>query len=106
MYLDYLKEREGKDSIVSPKGFVVYKIKDHACHICELYVVPHHRREKVAWDLADKVVELAKKEGCRVLSACVVPSLNGATESMAAQLAYGFKVTKAVEDCIVLTKDI
>jgi ribosomal protein S18 acetylase RimI-like enzyme len=106
MYLDYLKEREDKDSICSVKGFVVYKIHGENCHIYEAYTAAIYRLEHVATELVDKVCKIAAMNGCKTLTACVVPSLNGANESLRAQLQYGFKVTQAVNDCIILTKDI
>lgn len=106
MYLDYLKEREGKDSICSPKGFIVYKIEGKVCHVAECYTAPQYRRERVAWEFMDKVFQIAKSEGCVLATACVVPSLAGASESMAAQLEYGFKIDRSINDCIIMSKEI
>jgi ribosomal protein S18 acetylase RimI-like enzyme len=107
MWADYVKEREGKETIEDPgQGFIVYKIQNQVCHICELYVAPHCRKEKIGSRLADAVTKIAKEAGCKVLFANVVPSLNGANESMLAQLAYGFKITAAHEDCIFMHKEI
>jgi ribosomal protein S18 acetylase RimI-like enzyme len=106
MYLDYIKEREGKDSICSNQGFLVYKIHGDNCHVYECYVAPQFRRSNVATEFFDKLIEMIKSVGCKTITACVVPSLNGASESLMAQLQYGFKVTRAIEDCIILTKEI
>lgn len=106
MYFDYIKEREGKDFIVFPFGFMIYKIHGEECHICDAYVEPDKRCSYVATEMANKLTKIAKEKGCKILSANVVPSLNGATESIQAQLKYGFKIHSAHHDCIVLTKEI
>lgn len=107
MWADYLKEREGKETIAAPgKGFIVYKIVGDECFICDAYTVPHHRSSRVCWDLADKVSDIAKRAGCKLLTASICPSLPGASVSMQAQLSYGFKIVKASEDWIVLAKEL
>lgn len=106
LYAGYIFEREGKRVISRGGAFIVYKIQNQSCHICEIYVHPDLRRTRIAWDMADEVTKIALASGCHVLTACVVPSLNGASESMAAQLAYGFKIQLAQSDCIVLSKEL
>lgn len=107
MFAEYLEEREGKLTIVEPgKGFIVYKISGEVCHIAELFVRAGLRRGLVATNLADRVFAMAKDANCKIVTACVIPSTNGASEAMAAQLAYGFKIAKAMDDCIIMSKEI
>lgn len=92
MFADYISEREGKDCYWDEKGFIVWKIKGDECYIETIYVKPEFRREKHAFKLGDHVAEIARKNGCKFLTGSVASETDGASESMAGQLAYGFKL--------------
>lgn len=106
LYAQYIKEREGKRIIESDNGFATYQIHGDECYIEDIYVVPRHRRGKVASQLADSVVEDAKKQGCKILTGSVVPSTRGSTTSLKVLLGYGFSLWKCEHDFILFRKEI
>ena len=106
MYLDYILEREGKLSIKSDKGFIVYGIYNQIVFVHDFYVMPEHRMSGEGFRLADMVVEVGRKNGCKVLQGHVIPSSKGSTEAMKVQLAYGMRIESAFNDCIVMSKEI
>ena len=102
----YLKEREGIDSLVTEKGFVSYIIAGEECYIKDIWVNKDFRKLGVAAALADQVVEIALKQGCKFLSGTVVPSATGSTDSLKVLLAYGFTLHSASNNFIVFRKEI
>lgn len=106
LFGDYIKEREGKRIIEEDYGFVVYQIFNDQCYIEDIFIEKQCRRAGLASELADEVVLKAKECGCKTLLGSVVPTANGATESMKALLAYGFKVQSAKENFIWFSMEI
>jgi predicted GNAT family acetyltransferase len=105
---NYVKEREGFETIENEGGYFEYKITGEECYVRTMYIAPEFRGKGYAKDLAAKVTEIAKASGCKYLLGSVVPTLNQlmATESLAMQIKYGFFIKSAHEDFIVTCKEI
>lgn len=106
MAADYWREREGRKTIQTNFGFVSYKVDGTACLICDMYVVPEYRKEKIGTELANQVVKEALSVGCEFLIAEVYLAAFNATESIKAILAYGFSLGSAEPGKIILFKHI
>jgi len=106
MWANYIKEREGFETLESEHAFLVYKISGEECYIKDIFVEKEHRRFNLGTELADKCVQIARDAGCKFISGTVVPSTNGATVSMMSLLAYGFTIRAAQNDLIILIKEI
>lgn len=106
LFADYILEREGFSTIERAEGLATYKIQGEECYIKDIYIRPEDRSGKVSFQIADQIAEIAKENGCSYLTGTIVPSLPGASISMAAQLKYGFKIHSSHEDYIILRKDI
>lgn len=104
----FVKEREGFDTLENEGGYFEYKIEGDNCYIRTMYILPELRGQGLAKKLAQELTAIAKEMGCKTLTGSVVPSLNPtmATESMAMQIKYGFKLLSAHEDFIILKKEI
>ena len=105
-YLEYIKEREGKEVYETPYGFVIYELKPDYCYIQDIYVVPAMRKAKVASHLADEVTALAKAKGCKHLLGSVDPRANNAHTSLLVLLGYGMRLYKTEKDIIYFVKGI
>lgn len=107
LFADYLKEKTNDQIIESEIGFATYRYLDkESVYIVDLYVKPAYRQQKAASSIADIIVELAKKKGCKKLLGSVVPSTKGSTESVKVLLAYGMSLDSSVNDFITFKKDI
>ena len=106
MWAQYFKEREGFETIENDKACLNYRISGEECYIKDIFVIKEFRRSNVATELADKCAKIAKDSGCKFLSGTIVPSTNGATNSMKGLLAYGFEIKSALNDLIILVKEI
>lgn len=102
----YLKEREGFDSIITDNGFASYLITGAECYIRDIWVHPDFRKTKIASNMADEIVEIAKKAGCNCLIGSVYLKTTNPTASTKVLLAYGFNVHSVVQDGILFRKEI
>ena len=102
----YLKEREGFDSIVTDKGFVAYRVQGTECWIYDIYVHADFRKMGIASFLAKEVEAIAKAAGCTTLCGSVAPKARNSTDSLKFQLAYGMKLHSSAENVVHLRKEI
>lgn len=94
MYLDYVKEREGFETLETEQGFAIFKVNGEECYIKDIYVKKEFRKENYASLMADKIAAEAKAEGCKFLAGSVSLECGDPTASIQVLLAYGFKVYK------------
>lgn len=106
LYSRYLKEREDFECIESDLGFATYKCQGHECYLRDIYVIPEQRKSRIAWDMADKVVEIAKSKGCTVLLGSVALNSKSPKASHDVLKAYGFKFLKELPNLIIYSKEI
>lgn len=106
LYAQYILEREGRHCIETEEGYATYDIRGQECHLVDIYVIPTHRKNGIASELADRVANEAKDRGCKYLLGSVVPTANGATDSLKALLAYKMQLLKADVNFIWLAKEI
>lgn len=103
---EYSKERLNREAYENERGFVIYEITEDVCYIVDIFVRKECRRHRVASHLADHVERIAKEKGCKTLLGSVVPTANGATDSLKAMLSYGFKLQSSQANFIWLEKDL
>lgn len=106
LYADYIKEREGIDTLEVDGGFATYNIEGDSCYIINIYTIPEMRKTGLASQMADQIAGKAKLAGCRYLLGSVDPRTNGATESMKVLLAYGFKLQGLNGPLIFFSKEL
>lgn len=106
MLAQYIREREGFESIITDEGFASYKITGDECYIKDIFTMPDYRGEKVASDIADQITEIAKRYGCTHLLGSVSTTVENPTASTKVLLAYGFKVFSAVQGGIFFRKEL
>ena len=111
MYKNYLEElHDGKSVIHDETGFASYWIRENElgkeCYIEDIYVAPKYRRTNASHELAKKVIKVARKNKCSVLTGTVVPSANNAEISLQMMLSFNFKLLLSTEDLIWFKKDL
>lgn len=106
LYSQYLEELGHKKIIETEFGFASYIITGNECYIEDIYIVPEKRQLLGASDLANKVVEEAKKQNCKYLIGTVNTSINDPTRSIKVLFGYGFKFLRANQNALVFIKDI
>lgn len=106
LYADYIKEREGKDTVETADGFATYISHEDGMYIESIYVKPEQRKSGAAAKLADIITEIARAKQLKKLYGSVSPSAIGSTASLKVLLAYGFELHSAQPNFIVMKKDI
>lgn len=101
MFEQYLKERKNESVLKSTSGFIAYKISGKVCLISEIFIIPEHRKNKIASHLADEVFEIAKNNNCVEVQCTVDVSSHCAELSILSILHYGFKVYQCDEKNII-----
>lgn len=102
----YLKEREDFESIVIPEGFASYRINGEECYIRDIWVHKDYRKNGFASALADDIARIAIAAGCKYLTGSVSTTAKNPTESTAVLIAYGFKISNAIQGGILFRKDL
>lgn len=106
LYGDYIFEREGKHIVENEHGFATYILGREECYLVDIFVSKEKRRSRLAWEMADKVKDIAKEHGCKVLTGTVCVNAFGVTESIKTLLAYGFKFYEPKGEMLWFVKEI
>ncbi len=107
LYGDYITEKVGDGIIEWKEGFATYRfLNNEQVYIVDIYVRPDFRKTRVASDMADMIVGIAKEKGAKELIGSVVPSNKNSTDSLKVLLAYGMTLKSASNDLIIFRKEI
>jgi predicted GNAT family acetyltransferase len=107
LFSEYKMEREGKFVIESENSFAVYSFPDgESVYIEDIYVKPELRKSGLGSCAANMIAKIAKEKGCKKMYGSIVPSANGANDSLKALLAYGFKLSSSEHNIIFFVKEI
>lgn len=107
LYSMYLAEREDKEIIETDKGFATYKIFDNGeCYLSDIFVLPAYRQTSLATEMANKISDIAKEQGCDTLIGSVCTEDKFATRNTKVLLSYGMDVYKTAGNMIFFKKRI
>lgn len=106
MWLEYQKERFGYEAIEEEFGFLLYSLNHPYLAVQEIYIKPEFRRSIKALELMNRITQIARENGCIYLWTQVWLNDKGASRAMRANLAYGFKMTEASNNRIIMLKEI
>lgn len=94
LFADYLFEKLGIETYFTEHGFVSYTIKEQGIHINEMFVKKESRRKGKGTGLLDKIKDLSKENGFKLITCNCQLDQDGTESSMRAILDSGFKVLK------------
>lgn len=110
MYRDYLKERLGDELLEREEGFATYRFTAElgfpAVYIVDIYVRPDFRKTKVASEMADQIVAIARTRNFSRLIGSVSFESKNQTDSIKVLLGYGMEFYKAVPGGLFFKKEI
>lgn len=105
LYADYVWEREGFETIEDEYGFATFKVDGEGCYIRDIFVSKTMRCTAHASGYADQIAGKARERGCTYLTGSVFADCDG-TASLKVLLAYGFKLSHALDDMIYFRKEL
>lgn len=111
LFVQYFAERESYETYFhgEKKGFMTFRVQGadkEEFYINHMFVAPDFRRQKVAWQMAERVFAIARNRGCKYVAGTIYRGVHGNSESMQAMLAFGFKIHSWDSERIVLTKGL
>lgn len=99
LYAEYLKEKDNIEYIeVQDKGFCTYLDQGECYYIVDIYVIPSLRKHNIASMLADKVAEIAKKEGKKFLLGAIEADSKAEEVNEKVLESYGFRYSHYNEE--------
>ena len=106
LYARYIAERAGAQILEESYGFIAYRISGLECFIMEMFLAPEARRSWQFKSLMMKLEDIAKSEGCSVITANVFLENPGASNTIIAGLKYGFKVRNGSGAAVLIAKEL
>lgn len=119
LYAAYVRERMGGEVEIEPgKGFATWKLLDvdplvaqqtggrRDAYLVDIFVAPDFRREGLAYSLANRVAEKAKKRGATRMIGSVETRALTRSDATKAILAAGFELTHVEGTVIWFAKEI
>jgi hypothetical protein len=106
LYAQYLRERQGVESIWNQNGFIAYKCAGDECFIAELFVEPEARRSGACRELVERVMSVARASGRKVLTGNIHIKDPGHDQTLQAAYALGFKVIGAESGILFISKNV
>lgn len=106
MYLDYVRDRLGKDGVEMEEGFAIWQFIGDAIYLEDIYVKPEFRKNHCATMIADYVAQVGRTEKKVYMLGTVLPTATGATESLKVLLAYGMRLLKIEDGLIWFYKEL
>lgn len=106
LFAQYIKERENKEIVESEEGFATYFYLNDGVYIENIYVREDSRNKGTASKFADCIAQVAKSKGFSKMYGSVIPTTNNSTDSLKVLLSYGFRLDSAVNNAIIMVKDL
>tara|TARA_R100001594_G_scaffold136183_1_gene178383 strand:+ start:499 stop:879 length:381 start_codon:yes stop_codon:yes gene_type:complete len=113
LFKEYIKEREGCETLIVDNGFLTAKVEIDETNNKYLFINDFFvsKKDRVkARKTATKLLALAKETAmrykCLRICGIIWTNTNNATESLKANLYYGYKVVGTGNNCIYVEADL
>lgn len=106
LYSQYVKEREGAETVKTEKGFYSYRLADNHLFIVDLYVAPEYRAEKLDSEFGKELEAIAKENGKSVILCAASTGALNASDAINFILANGYEIIKVTQQEIYFKKEI
>lgn len=104
MYKDYIKEREGKDTLETEYGFIIYELTENDLFIGDIYVKPEFRKQNIGKTLIDTVESYAKTLNVKIAYAMVDTRALNFNNSLSFALSIGYTINKITDNRLIFLK--
>lgn len=104
LYFDYVKERENLDHVEIEEGFFTYRIDGEEFYLANIYLRPECRGTPATLKIMNKMIEVAKQNSAKVISANIYLNDCGFHRTLRAALNFSFTIQMAHNGCVTITK--
>lgn len=106
MYLEYIKEVEGKDYVQNEAGFIAYRVHEKEFFITDMYIKKAFRGLGEGQALGKSVEKIAIEKECDYLTCNVhmMKDHDHHTRNVKCYIDFGFKIYSMNENSITLIK--
>jgi hypothetical protein len=107
-YANYIKEKDGIETIETPVGFITYKFLDDGktVYIFDCYIRPESRGKKMCKNFVTIVEWKAKNRGYTTNLTSVQIIIPNASKNIKTYLGYGYQIIDAKDGVVYLSKEI
>lgn len=107
LYVDYVKERLGRESIViEDKAFITYEMDETECYVVDIYVRPDLRKTGIMAEISEKIEKIARDNGCKHMTGTVQVTANNSTNSLSYCLSLGYELWDVQGKVIIIKKEL
>ena len=106
MYSQYVKEREGVETVELETGFYSYKLEDSCLFIVDLFVLPEFRSKKVGSEYGEQLEAIAKKNGKNVILCAASLAAKNSEDAINFILSNGYKIINVTLSEIYFKKEL
>lgn len=107
LYAEYVTERTNRKVIEDENGFIIYEyIPGEIVFITDFFVTKEKRRQRIGFNLVDKVVEQAVKDGKTHILGSADLNAKNVLESIATIKAYGMTLCREASPTLFFSKPI
>lgn len=106
LYAKYIHEREGLSILEDESSFITYKFVEKECFIANMYIDPTQRGSLKLRNLIDQLSEIAKQNGCEVISANMYVEAKTIKMALIAALKIGFEIIAANNGALLIVKEL
>ena len=106
MWIDYMKERFGYESLEEEWGFALFNSAPPILFLQDLYVKPELRGSHKGTRFVDRLIQIAKERQCSVIQAQVWLNDRNHENTLKAGFKTGFKMTACGDNVIIISKSV
>lgn len=106
LFGDYIWETRGARIVEGAYGFATYLISGDECYVEDVFVREDQRHMRVGTKMMDQIKASAKDAKCKVLTTTVSAKIKNPDSSLQACFNYGFRISRVVDNVIILKMEI
>lgn len=106
LYAQYVKEREGAETVETSEGFYSYKTEGEHLFIVDLFVVPSARGKKVGSEFGKQIENIAKELGKQSIICTASLNAENTQDAMSFIIMNGYKIINYTDTQVFFKKEI
>lgn len=106
LYAKYILERQGLQILEDESSFMFYKISNNELFLAEMFIEKSERATTRLKRMIDMLSQIGIESGCDVMTATIHLADPGCNHTLSSALKAGFKLARANNDIILISKEL